>query len=109
MRFDEYQKLARKTAIYPNKGKDFVYPTLGLVNEAGEVAGKIKKVIRDKKGKINKETRKEISKELGDVLWYLAQLSNELNLSLEEVAVENIKKLKSRQRRGVLGGAGDNR
>lgn len=109
MTFDEYQKLSRKTAIYPNKGKNFIYPTLGLAGEAGEIANKVKKVERDNGGVINEETKKEISKELGDVLWYLAQLSTELNLSLKEVAIENMKKLKSRQKRGKLKKSGDNR
>lgn len=109
MTFEEYQKESRKTAIYPNLGENFVYPTLGLLGEAGEVAEKIKKIIRDNAGKITKEKREEICKELGDVLWYVAQLSTELGLSLEEVAELNIEKLKSRAERGVLHGSGDNR
>lgn len=109
MKFDEYQKLARKTAIYPDIGKNVLYPTLGLANEAGEVAGKVKKVMRDKGGVMSKEAKKEISKELGDVLWYVAQLSTELNVSLDKIASENIKKLKSRKKRGMIGGSGDNR
>jgi len=109
MNFEEYQKRSRKTAKYPNAGKDIVYPTLGLNGEAGEVAEKVKKVIRDKSGKINNEDRKEIEKELGDVLWYLSQLATELDLSLEEIARENIKKLFSRMERGKLAGSGDNR
>jgi NTP pyrophosphatase (non-canonical NTP hydrolase) len=75
MEFKDYQKKSRKTAIYPNKGNDLTYPGLGLVNEAGEVAGKIKKVIRDQEGVLNDENKKEIGKELGDVLWYIAQLA----------------------------------
>jgi NTP pyrophosphatase (non-canonical NTP hydrolase) len=109
MNFEEYQKRSRKTAKYPNAGNDIVYPTLGLNGEAGEVAEKVKKIIRDKSGKINNEDRKEIEKELGDVLWYLSQLATELDLSLEEIARENIKKLFSRMERGKLAGSGDNR
>jgi NTP pyrophosphatase (non-canonical NTP hydrolase) len=109
MDFDKYQKLSRKTAIYPQKGKNFIYPTLGLADEAGEVTGKIKKAIRDDGGKITKGRRIEISKELGDVLWYIAQLSTELKLSLSDIAKENLKKLKSRMVRGTLHGSGDNR
>lgn len=109
MNFDQYQKLSRKTALYPKRGRNFVYPTLGLVGESGEVAEKIKKVLRDKKGIVDKKTKREIAKELGDVLWYLAQIATELGLSLEVVAVQNIKKLGSRKIRGKLRGSGDNR
>lgn len=109
MTFEEYQKESRKTAVYPNVGENFVYPTLGLVGEAGEVAEKIKKILRDDGGIVSEEKRKEIAKELGDVLWYLAQISSELKLSLEEIAALNIEKLKSRAERGMLHGSGDNR
>ena len=107
--FDEYQKLSRKTAVYPNAGKNFVYPALGLAGETGEVVEKIKKVIRDKNGLIDEETKQAIAKEIGDVLWYLAQLCTELDLSLEEVAKENLKKLLSRLERGKIHGEGDDR
>ncbi|MFA5754741.1 MAG: nucleoside triphosphate pyrophosphohydrolase family protein [Candidatus Paceibacterota bacterium] len=109
MTFQEYQEEARKTAIYPNKDSNFIYPTLGLVGEAGEVAEKIKKVIRDDDGVVSEEKRAEVTKELGDVLWYIANLSKELSISLEEVASKNIEKLQSRQQRGELHGSGDNR
>ena len=109
MTFEEYQKESRKTAMYPDAGKNFIYPTLGLAGESGEVAEKIKKVLRDKNGIIDDATKQEISKELGDVLWYVAQIGSELGLSLENVATENIKKLFSRKDRGVLKGNGDNR
>lgn len=107
--FDYYQKLSRRTAIYPNIGKNYVYPTLGLADESGEVVGKIKKAIRDNGGKITREKRSEVSKELGDVLWYVAQLATEMKLSLSEVALDNLEKLKSRAKRGKIGGSGDNR
>lgn len=109
MDFDEYQKQSGKTAIYPKLGKNFVYPVLGLVGESGEVAEKIKKVLRDKAGKVGTQEKTEIGKELGDVLWYLAQVATELDLSLEEVAKTNLAKLASRQERGELHGGGDNR
>ena len=109
MNFQEYQEKSRKTALYPNIGSNFVYPTLGLAGEAGEVAEKIKKVIRDKEGIIDDTTREEIKKELGDVIWYLSQIASELNLSFDEVAQFNIEKLYSRMERGVLKGNGDNR
>lgn len=109
MNFDEYQEKSRKTALYPDKDNNFVYPTLGLSGEAGEVAEKIKKVIRDKGGIIDDETREAIKKELGDVLWYVSQLATELGLSVDEIAEKNIEKLYSRMERGKLQGNGDNR
>ncbi|MDD3386351.1 MAG: nucleoside triphosphate pyrophosphohydrolase family protein [Candidatus Pacebacteria bacterium] len=109
MTFQEYQEKARETAIYPNKDNNFIYPTLGLVGEAGEVAEKIKKVIRDDGGIISDEKKSEITKELGDVLWYIANLSKEIDVSLDDVALKNIEKLQSRQQRGELHGSGDNR
>lgn len=109
MDFKEYQKKSKKTALYPNVGNNFVYPTLGLSGEAGEVAEKIKKVLRDKNGLIDKETKEAIKKELGDVLWYVAQLASELELSMDEVAEKNIAKLASRFEREKLNGSGDNR
>lgn len=109
MNFNKYQKKSRKTAIYPNKGKNYIYPTLGLVGEAGEIAEKIKKILRDDNGKLTDEKRKKILNELGDVLWYVAQLATELNFSLEKVARENLEKLSSRKKRGALKGSGDER
>lgn len=109
MNFDEYQQQTRQTAIYPDLGKNFVYPTLGLAGEAGEVAEKIKKIIRDQDGVASAEDKTEIAKELGDVLWYVAQIASELGLSLTEVAEGNLAKLQSRQQRGKLSGSGDNR
>lgn len=109
MTFNDYQNDSRKTALYPNIGNNFVYPTLGLAGEAGEVAEKIKKVIRDKGGIVDEATKQEIKKELGDVLWYVSQIASELGLSLEDVASENIKKLFSRLERGKINGSGDNR
>jgi NTP pyrophosphatase (non-canonical NTP hydrolase) len=109
MDFNDYQKKSRKTAGYPDIGHPVIYPTLGLVNEAGEVAGKIKKVFRDKDGQINNETREALRAELGDVLWYLAQVATELDLTLDEIAESNIAKLYDRLERGKIRGDGDNR
>lgn len=109
MDFKEYQEKSRKTALYPNIGSNFVYPTLGLTGEAGEVAEKIKKIIRDKDGIVDDETRELIKKELGDVLWYLSQIASELQLSFAEVAEHNIQKLYDRMERNKLHGDGDNR
>ncbi len=86
-----------------------VYPTLGLANEAGEVAGKVKKIFRDKGGEISEADRQALKQELGDVLWYLAQICTELNLTLEEVAEANLEKLFSRLERNQIRGDGDNR
>ena len=106
MDFKEYQKRANATAIYDVKFS-IMYPTLGLAGEAGEVADKVKKIIRDNKS-IVKE-RVEIAKELGDVLWYLAAVSRDIGVSLEDVAMMNIEKLEDRKERGTLQGDGDNR
>ncbi len=109
MNFEEYQRKSRETAIYPLKGNNFIYPLLGLVGESGEVAEKIKKALRDSQGIIDEKRKLEIKKELGDVLWYLAQLATELNLSLDEIAKLNLEKLFSRKKRNKLHGEGDNR
>jgi NTP pyrophosphatase (non-canonical NTP hydrolase) len=104
----EYQRLSRRTAEYPRKDW-LAYPALGLAGEAGEVAEHAKKAIRDDAGAISDERRAAMAKELGDVLWYVAQLASELTLDLNEIAEENLEKLLSRQRRGVLSGSGDDR
>ena len=109
MNFTDYQTKSRKTAKYPPIGHPVIYPVLGLANEAGEVAGKIKKIFRDKDGEIGESERTALKGELGDVLWYLAQVCTELDLSLDEVAEHNIEKLYSRLERGKIGGDGDNR
>lgn len=109
MDFKEYQEKSRKTAKYPNLGKNYVYPTLGLAGESGEVAEKIKKVIRDKGDVIDVETKDLIKKELGDVLWYVAQLATEIDLTLDEVAEHNIQKLYDRMERDKISGNGDAR
>ena len=109
MNFSDYQTQSRKTALYPSIGHGVIYPTLGLTNEAGEVAGKVKKIFRDKGGVIGAAEREALKGELGDVLWYLAQVCTELELSLDEVAQHNIEKLSSRLERGKIGGDGDNR
>ena len=102
MTFDEYQEFARSTAIYPEDCK-VVYPTLGLCGEVGEVAEKIKKHMRDG------NTLFGVGLELGDVLWYISALADDLGITLEEIAQANIDKLASRMNRGKLGGSGDER
>lgn len=109
MTFQEYQDKAKTTAIYPNIGNNFIYPTLGLVGEAGELADKVSKIIRDENYVLTDEKKIEIIKEMGDVLWYMANLAEELGTSFEDVASRNLEKLKSRQERNELGGSGDNR
>lgn len=108
MNFREYQNKALSTAEYPYE-RGLEYLALGLAGEAGEVADKVKKIIRDKGGYIVPGDRAEIAKEMGDVLWYLANLSEFLGVTLEDVAVMNNEKLASRKERGVIKGEGDNR
>ena len=95
---NEYQQRALETAIYP-EDKKIIYPTLGLTGEAGEVADKVKKVLRDNKQVFDEERRKAIALELSDVMWY----------TLQDIAEMNYEKLSSRQKRGKIGGSGDNR
>lgn len=102
--FDIYQELAVSTAIYDPSDRE-TYPLLGLFGEVGEYANKYKKVLRD--GKIFNPMDKVA--ELGDILWYLANLANDANISLADVAAYNVNKLQDRARRDVLGGSGDNR
>jgi len=109
MTFEEYQKLTSETAIYPNKGDNYIYPSLGLANEVGEFLGRVKKVMRDTNGIITQENKIEMMYELGDSLWYLSQVATELGLSLDIIAESNITKLQDRKKRGVLGGSGDHR
>ena len=107
--FNDYQRESRKTWSLIHTDHAIVYPTLGLVNEAGEVAGKVKKIFRDKNGVIGDAEREALKQELGDVLWYLTQICTELNLTLEEVAEANLEKLFSRLERNAIRGDGDTR
>lgn len=110
MELNEYQKKALTTALYPEKHK-IVYSALGLGNEAGEVMGKIKKWLRgdDGEGAMSSERKEALKGELGDVLWYLAVLAHDLDLSLDEIAKANVEKLQSRKDRGIIKGDGDKR
>lgn len=111
--FEEYQQAAFEVARYPEVGSGsllaITYCTLGLNGEAGEVAEKLKKIIRDKDGVFSDEDRAAIKKELGDVQWYLSALAGELGFGLEDVAEGNIEKLYDRAARDVLHGSGDDR
>ena len=106
MNFNEYQKLARSTAVYPEEHK-VVYPALGLCGEAGEVADKIKKTIRGDSSL--DEVTGNIADELGDVLWYLAILADDLGVDLEAIAKWNVDKLQRRMKSNKIKGDGDNR
>ena len=100
---DDYQNAAAATAIYKSEHA-IIYPALGLAAEAGEVANKVKKIMRD--GQFDRDG---IADEIGDCLWYIAALCRDLNVDLSAVADRNIKKLRDRQQRGKLKGSGDNR
>ena len=109
--FDDYQWACCGTAKYPD-GQELQYLGLGLTSEAGEVADKLKKLIRDNETQLERlsaEQKQGIVAELGDVLWYTAMLAYELDYSLSDIASANIDKLTSRQERGVIGGSGDDR
>lgn len=117
LQFNEYQKKAHTTADYPEgcvgginaNHTNYLYPALGLSAEAGEVADKYAKAIRDECGRISEERKEGIKKELGDVLWFVAELCTCLDITLEEVAQKNLDKLASRKERGVIHGSGDDR
>jgi NTP pyrophosphatase (non-canonical NTP hydrolase) len=107
---NKYQAETGTTAIYPGKGTitGLVYAALGL-GEAGEVQGKVKKVLRDSNGVLTDEAREKIEAELGDLLWYVGQMCSELGVSLNDVAQKNLTKLASRKARNTLQGNGDDR
>lgn len=108
MTINEYQEGARRTAIYP-ASRQIIYPTLGLTGEAGEVADKVKKVIRDANDEFTDEKKHQIALELGDVMWYAASLAHDLGYTLEEICQMNLDKLASRMERNKIHGEGDNR
>lgn len=108
MTFDFYQQETQKLAVYP-KERGLEYVLFGLAGEIGELLNKYKKVIRDKNGILDEETRQNLFLELGDVAFYLSQGAAELNFNLEDVITANLHKLQDRQKRGKLKGSGDNR
>jgi NTP pyrophosphatase (non-canonical NTP hydrolase) len=101
MNFEEYQSEASQTALYPRRMSNLEYPTLGLAGEAGEVANIVKKIQRDNDGIITDEIRGKLKDELGDVLWYISACSDELGLTLNEVAEFNVSKLAKRHNRAA--------
>lgn len=106
--FDAYQKLAHRTAKFPDE-IGLIYTALGLNGEAGEVAEIVKKIYRDAGGEISDERREKLKLELGDVLWYISQLARILGLSFDDIAVANVNKLQDRLERGTIHGSGSNR
>ena len=105
---DMYQKVALTTAIYPRE-QAIIYPTLGLTGEAGEVANKVKKIIRDGSDSKDEKLVSEIKAEIGDCLWYIAVLANDFDIKLSDIASANIEKLANRKTKGTIHGSGDNR
>jgi len=105
---DMYQQVAKTTAIYPRE-QAIIYPTLGLTGEAGEVANKVKKIIRDGSDSKDEKLVSEIKSEIGDCLWYIAVLANDFNIKLSDIASANIEKLATRKSKGTIHGSGDNR
>ena len=108
MQLDDYQDNAKKTAIYAPEHK-ILYPALGLAGEAGEVANKVKKIMRDGVQKLPSDWKQQLSSEIGDVLWYCAMLADHLKLDLGAIMQSNLDKLNDRKKRGALGGSGDKR
>ena len=108
MTIKEYSERAIATATY-GLGDSIIYPTLGLNGEAGEVAEKVKKVLRDKYGVFDEEIKYDMAREIGDIIWYCNALARDIGYSLEEIMDMNIVKLESRKLRGVISGSGDNR
>ena len=108
MDFNSYQRTAKTTAIYPATHK-ILYPALGLAGEAGEVANKVKKLVRDGTSSLPKEWKEEIGSEIGDVLWYCAVLADDLGISLGKIASQNEIKLQNRKKKGTISGSGDTR
>lgn len=113
MNVEEYQKWTRKTAKYPKGAVEFEaslpYLVMGLAGEAGEVANKYKKIIRDQSGIMEENDGGDLVAELGDVMWYLARIADELGYSISDIMKNNYEKLESRLSRGVIGGSGDHR
>ncbi len=109
MTLSEYQQAALRTAASKDKPNEFFHLVLGLVGEAGEIAEKVKKLVRDHESDLKKLDKDDIIKELGDVMWYIATIADFLEVDLDVVGSRNITKLADRQRRNVIGGSGDNR
>tara|TARA_R110000772_G_scaffold150855_1_gene261585 strand:- start:77 stop:451 length:375 start_codon:yes stop_codon:yes gene_type:complete len=108
MDFNKYQETAVSTAIYPDTHR-ILYPALGMAGEAGEVANKVKKIIRDGTDNLPEDWKDQLASEIGDVLWYCAALSNDIGIPLARIATQNRDKLLERKQKGTIGGSGDKR
>lgn len=113
MEFNDYQKECRKTDV-GTSAQDCIYPgwlyyVLGIAGESGEFAEKVKKLFRDNNGVIDDEFKAKVIKECGDILWYMARFLDQFDITLNEVAEENITKLLGRMERNKIHGDGDNR
>lgn len=109
MDMNEYQAAALRTASPKEKKDEVFHLVLGLCGESGEIAEKVKKIVRDHGSDFSKLNKDDLVKELGDVLWYVAVLADHFDIAFEEVAVRNIAKLADRKNRGLISGSGDNR
>jgi NTP pyrophosphatase (non-canonical NTP hydrolase) len=111
MELSAYQQAAHATSLETSFGDGdmsrLIYPSLKLAGEAGEFAEKVGKIIRDRAGLVGAEERAMLSDELGDVLWYVAEVATVLDISLDDVGMRNLDKLRSRSERGVIQGSGD--
>jgi len=108
MDFNKYQEAAVSTAIYPDTHR-ILYPALGMAGEAGEVANKVKKIIRDGTDNLPEDWKDQLASEIGDVLWYCAALANDIGIPLSLIAAQNRDKLLERKQKGTIGGSGDKR
>ncbi|MFY9228128.1 MAG: nucleoside triphosphate pyrophosphohydrolase family protein [Candidatus Microsaccharimonas sp.] len=109
MNLNEYQKLAKRTAAPKDKKNELFHLVLGLMGESGEIAEKMKKIVRDNASDFDKLAKDDLKKELGDILWYIAILADYFDIELDEIGKKNIDKLASRLERGTISGSGDNR
>lgn len=105
---DKYQMFVRSMKVY-DREYALVYPILGLANEAGEVAGKLKKIMRDDGGQLSTERFDDLVSELGDVIWYVTAVADDLGITISDIFYANYLKLTDRANRGVIKGSGDNR
>ncbi|MCB1714261.1 MAG: nucleoside triphosphate pyrophosphohydrolase family protein [Candidatus Competibacteraceae bacterium] len=110
MTFDEYQEQAHATSFNTEIGDDtLLYPVLGLLGEAGEIANKAKKIYRDNSGYWNNQDIDKILDEVADCCWYIAEICTQVGVSFDDIMKANLRKLADRAERGVIGGNGDNR
>lgn len=109
MNLNDYQQKALRTAAPKDKPNELFHLLLGLCGESGEIAEKMKKIVRDYNSNFDKIDKDDLTKELGDVLWHVAVIADYFSIPLDEVGAKNIEKLADRLKRGQIGGSGDNR